>query len=503
MSTENHLYYGDNLSTMSKLPSKCIDLIYLDPPFNSASDYISAYDSNNERSTHEAFTDKWRWNTEYQAIYEHISADYLAQKNDTHRHAIEGLHRLLGEGSMLSYLLYIYVRLIEMRRLLKTNGSIYLHCDPTSSHYLKILLDVVFGAPQFRNEIVWHYTGGGRSKRYFSRKHDTIFYYGSKNVPFYLDRVRVPYKSESGYAKSGIVSRKGKRYLPHPDGTPVDDVWEIPMVNPMSRERLGYATQKPFKLLERIILASSSEGDTVMDPFCGCGTTLDVAESLNRKWIGIDTSYLAVETTTHRLRDRYTDHIKSTYKVHGTPTNLKEARNLLRSTVYAASKAKLRGSEEASTMVKCAEQLESQYNKETGRFEFQRWVCGLLGAMPNDRAIGQSGIDGKLKWSSFSDNEYVVGAVEVSCAQEFSLDELTALGALLNNHYVCGILVTLYKAETEAIRFICDSASTWTYYTGVQYPKLQVYSIEEHFEGIKAQMPPPIRPYKRAVLAER
>jgi len=186
--------------------------------------------------------------------------------------------------------------------VLKETGSLFLHLDQDAAHYAKVMLDQILGRGRFINEIIWHHTGGGRSRRYFSRKHQTIFWYAAgQRFTFNIDSVRQPYSQTSGYAKSGIRARSGKHYLPHPDGTPIDDVWTIPMVNPMSAERVGYPTQKPLALLDRIIRAASQPGDIVLDPFCGSGTTLVAAEMSARRWIGCDKSECAVEVTSQRI----------------------------------------------------------------------------------------------------------------------------------------------------------------------------------------------------------
>ena len=204
---------------------------------------------------------------------------------------------------MGAFLCFMGVRMLEMKRVLREDESIYLHCDPTAGHYLKELMDAVFGRKNFRNEIVWHYTGGGRSKRYFSRKHDTILLYSKgRRYTFNVDEIRVPYKETSGYAKSGITAKSGKKYLPNPKGTPIDNVWDIPIINPLSKERTGYPTQKPLVLYERIIRASSNKSDTVLDPFCGCATTPVAAERLGRQWVGIDIWNKAHETIISRLQ---------------------------------------------------------------------------------------------------------------------------------------------------------------------------------------------------------
>jgi site-specific DNA-methyltransferase (adenine-specific) len=261
----NRLIWGDNLYVMRQLPSESIDLIYIDPPFFSGRQYNIIFGDQNEVRS---FTDIW-------------------------------------EGGMPGYLIWLNARLYEMKRLLKKTGSIMIHLDEHAVHYVKVEMDKVFGYSSFVNEIIWHYTGGGRSKRYFSNKHDTILWYAKdgRNGRFFfdVDAVRVPYKETSGYAKGGIVSAKGKRYLPHPEGTPVDDVWDIPIVNPLSKERIGYPTQKPEALLERIIKSACPPDGIVADFFCGGGTTPAVAQRLGRRWIACDQSRVAVAVTADRL----------------------------------------------------------------------------------------------------------------------------------------------------------------------------------------------------------
>lgn len=281
------IFTEDNLYVMRGMNSGCVDLIYLDPPFNSDAKYGEFFDPDNKEKK-EIFKDIWTlhdvdlvwWGEikkENEALYKYLDA-------------VRGIH----SSSLMSYLIYMAVRLLEMRRILKPTGTIYLHCDHHAGHYLKSLMDAIFGKNNFRNEIIWHYTGGGRSKTFFSQKHDTIYFYSKTNkYTFNVDAVRIPYKESSGYAKGGITSKAGKKYMPNPKGTPVDDVWDIPMVNPMSDERKiagNYPTLKPLALLKRIIQASSDEGDMVLDPFCGCATTCVAADNYNREWVGIDIS---------------------------------------------------------------------------------------------------------------------------------------------------------------------------------------------------------------------
>ena len=278
--------------------SQSVDLIATDPPFNKGRDFHATPDSLAQGAR---FHDRWSWEAD-------VHQEWLDQLEDDHSAAwavIDGSRRTYG-NDMGAFLCFMAVRLIEMHRLLKDTGSLYLHCDPTASHYLKTLLDVIFGRKNFMNEVVWHYTGGGRSKTYFSRKHDLLFLYSkSVHYTFNLDAIRVPYKETSGYAKGGIVSKSGKHYTPHPDGTPVDDVWDIPIINPLANERCGYPTQKPLTLYERIIQASSNEGDIVLDPFCGCATTLVAAEKHDRQWVGIDIWEQAERVVLERMKSEW------------------------------------------------------------------------------------------------------------------------------------------------------------------------------------------------------
>jgi site-specific DNA-methyltransferase (adenine-specific) len=290
----NLLYHGDSPDVLRRhIPDNSIDLIYLDPPFGTGQKRKSP-----KRSLQKAeFSDSYSWNERAQSDFEALRACGGDLGN-----AIRGLFTILGRTSSFAYVVALARALRELHHVLKETGSIYLHCDYRNSAYLRVLLDSLFGRSNFRSEIIWHYTGGGRSKKYFSRKHDTIFFYTkSEKYTFNIDAIRVPYKETSGYAKSGITSKAGKKYVPNPAGTALDDVWDIPILNPMSRERLPYPTQKPEILLERIILASSNPCDVVLDPFCGCGTTLAVAWKLSRNWIGIDSSRKAIDFSLQRL----------------------------------------------------------------------------------------------------------------------------------------------------------------------------------------------------------
>jgi DNA modification methylase len=273
------LIHGDNLDLFASLPAGIAQLIATDPPFFTGQRRIGSPRPGKgaagsasapkrlptKGSPPPSFDDRW---------------------DDIH-----------------SYLSFLRPRLAGMWRLLAPSGSLIVHLDYRMVHEVKIEMDHLFGRDRFINEIIWHYTGGGRAKRYFSRKHDTLLWYAKgRRWTFNTDAVRVPYKSTSGYARGGITSQSGRHYKPHPDGTPVDDVWDIPIVNPLSPERCGFPTQKPERLLQRIILALSNEGDLVIDPFSGSGTTAVAAQRLGRRWIACDRSDAAVAVTRRRLQ---------------------------------------------------------------------------------------------------------------------------------------------------------------------------------------------------------
>lgn len=273
---KNQLLLGDNLEIMREMESESVDLIATDPPFNSGIDYGE-------------FTDKWEWNRESDLAYYHawINSDSV-QVTKT----MQGLFGFLGESSRMAYLIFMCLRLSEMHRLLKSTGSLYLHCDQSASHHLKIILDAIFGTDQFRNEIIWAYDYGGRSKKMWPRKNDRILFYTKSDtyVFNYDDIDRIPYTSYM--CKSLDKLKKGK--VP-------TDVWWNTIVPTNSKERTGYPTQKPTKLYDRVITASSNVSDIILDPFCGSGTTLVSAHNLGRYYIGIDQNATAIQETTDRL----------------------------------------------------------------------------------------------------------------------------------------------------------------------------------------------------------
>ncbi|MDP6576445.1 MAG: site-specific DNA-methyltransferase [Dehalococcoidales bacterium] len=330
----NALYYGDNLDILKGyVKNESVDLIYLDPPFNSKQNYNVLFAEQDEvcaAAQIKAFGDTWSWDTDSARSYREIVV-----MGGTVSQVMQAFHTFLGENNMLAYLSMMAPRLTELRRVLKPTGSIYLHCDPTASHYLKLLMDAVFGAGNFRNEIVWCYKSGGASKYHFAKKHDIIFRYTK------INKFAFNYEKEKSYGETGGGQGGKVQYYKDENGTysyaGIKDWWTISMLSTTHSERLGYPTQKPEALMERIITASSNDGDVILDPFCGCGTTIAVAERLKmkghpRNWIGIDNTHLAIALIKNRLSDMTIG--KAKYTVIGEPVALQGAKELADSDKY-------------------------------------------------------------------------------------------------------------------------------------------------------------------------
>src|SRR6266536_1677632 len=352
---KNQLYYGDNLTVLRDyVADESVDLIYLDPPFNSRADYnvlFAEKDGTRSSSQITAFEDTWEWNIDAEHAYQSV-----VEGGGRVAEAMRAFRTFLGNSDMMAYLAMMAPRPVELKRVLKVTGSIYLHCDPTASHYLKMLMDGIYGPTNFRSEIIWKRTSAHSSARRYGPVHDVIFFY-SKSDGYIWNKVFTEYEQEyldtffdqtdkdgkrwkrtdltgagirhgaTGLVWRGLnVTAKGRHWAYPPSefdkldaagrvhwpakkggmprlkqypedlsGIPMRDVWtDVKVMHNLSQERLGYPTQKPEALLERIIKASSNEGDVVLDPFCGCGTAVAAAQGLNRRWIGIDITHLAV-----------------------------------------------------------------------------------------------------------------------------------------------------------------------------------------------------------------
>ena len=302
------LYYGDNLEVLRKyIKDDSIDLCYIDPPFNSKRNYNQIYNNtgSDDKAQAQAFIDTWTWDDEAVKGFEQITTNYNGVFTKQSIELIIGLEKVLGKGDLLAYLIHTTLRIAEIFRVLKPTGSFYLHCDPTASHYLKLVLDSIFcpKGGDIRNEIIWNYQTGGIPKNDFARKHDVIFRYTkSSSYIFNVNLVLEP-RSEEVLRRiaTGVESAtRSKGEWRHPS-----DIFQIASINSMAKERLGYPTQKPEALLERIIYASSNEGDLILDAYCGSGTTVAVAERLNRNWIGIDITYQSISLILKRLEDSF------------------------------------------------------------------------------------------------------------------------------------------------------------------------------------------------------
>ena len=489
---ENTLYYGDNLRILKEyIPDESVDLIYLDPPFNSQADYNILFkdeSGDSPPSQIKAFSDTWHW-PDAVLGYEELRR----QAPENVRRMIEGLYEFIGPCAMMAYLVMMTTRLIELHRVLKATGSIYLHCDPTASHYLKIILDTIFGLKNFRNEIAWCYKERELSKKYWNKKHDIIFFYvkdPSKIYTFNWDTAIYEY-SPGTIAKFKLIDPDGRKYQIRGKGGPYTgehglspeiekehsewtyrdyldekpgvlprDWWsDIPFLNRAANERLGYPTQKPLSLLERIIKASSNPGDVVLDPFCGCGTTIDAAQKLDRKWIGIDITHLAIQLIRKRLYDTYED--ECNYKVHGIPED------------YGSAKA-------------LAEQ---------DKYEFQWWALSLVQARPFGGAQSKKkgkdrGIDGVYPFIDDEKRKSKQAIISVKGGKTTSLHVRELKGTVEREKAAMGILITLNPPTKE---MEIEAASAGFYESELFkkiFPKIQILSVKEFFEKDKRALLP-------------
>ncbi|MFM6021398.1 MAG: DNA-methyltransferase, partial [Dolichospermum sp.] len=340
----NQLYYGDNLEVLRRyIKDESVDLCYIDPPFNSKRNYNQIYNNIGAegKAQAQAFIDTWEWDDHAIHGINEILINYHGLFTQQCIALITGLSNVLGKGSLLAYLVSMTLRITEIHRVLKPTGSFYLHCDPTASHYLKLVLDAVFCAQggDFLNEIIWHYRRWTGKANKFQQLHDTILFY-SKSKKYTFNVIYTDYTEGSvARKKGGILHRFKKGEEPtlvsnkeiDEKGVRENDVWQIPFIAPSAKERLGYPTQKPEALLERIIKASSNEDDIVLDAYCGCGTTVAVCQKLDRQWIGIDITYQSISLILKRLEDSFPGVLK-TIKLHGIPKDIESARALANKT---------------------------------------------------------------------------------------------------------------------------------------------------------------------------
>jgi DNA modification methylase len=525
----NRLYYGDNLDVLGQhIADESVDLVYLDPPFNSAQDYNVLFEEKDGTASAaqiKAFEDTWHWDQASARAYEEVveAGGPVAQ-------AMLAFRTFLGDNDLLAYLSMMAPRLKELKRVLKPTGSIYLHCDPAASHYLKMLMDAVFGPEHFRNEITWKRTFAHGSAKRWGPVHDTLLFY-TKSDTYTWNRVEQEYdeeylevkyrfsdergryrlvvltapgttQGESGKAwrgydpaaagrhwtvpqqsleilvKEGVTipdgvhaqlellytkgfirfpkKKGGKAGVPEyhrylTTGSPIQDVVvDIAPLNSQAQERLGYPTQKPEALLERIVRASSNEGDMVLDPFCGCGTAVAVAQRLKRPWIGIDITHLAITLIRHRLTDIYGPEIAKTYTVIGEPTSVPDAQALAASDPY----------------------------------QFQWWALGLVGARPTEQKKGaDKGIDGRLYFhdaGAGGQTKQIILSVKAGHVSAPQLRDLR--GVIDREDAAIGVLLCM-EEPTGPMRKEAASAGFYEDPWGVKHPRLQMLTVAELLAG--------------------
>ena len=541
----NRLYYGDNLTIMLGWPSACVDLIYLDPPFNSNRQYNAIYKDETGRPLPdqiEAFCDMWELDTERERAIRTMPV--LMRESGIDDAVVEfwrlWMQALRGtQPRLLAYLSYMAQRLLIMKRILKPTGSLYFHCDPTVSHYIKPLIDAVFGHTNFQNEIIWRRTSAHSRARKWGPIHDTLLFY-SRSASFnwnrtfqeydqdYLDRFfrqsddrgryrlsdltgpgtrqgssgqpwrgvdptsggrhwEVPpdrtlhpdFQHPEGYAQMTVQERldlleaagfiywppRGvmpsyKRYLSASLGTPIQDmIWDIPPIGAQAHERMGYNTQKPLALLERIIEASSNPGDLVLDPFCGCATTLEAAHRLDRQWIGIDIAIHAVKRVARiRLSERLGLVEDKDYTVEGVPRTLEGALDLWR----------------------------------RDKYHFQKWAVEQIEGFVTTKRSADGGVDGRVYFAVPHAQELQSMVIEVKGGANVSIVELRALKGVLDydTALMAGLIVMNPIKDTQArnfTRFMADAGTLEI--LGMEYPRMQILTIGEILEGTRFQTP--------------
>ncbi|MDP8239832.1 MAG: DNA methyltransferase [Candidatus Hatepunaea meridiana] len=471
MENENLLYYGDNLDVLRlHIKDESVDLVYLDPPFKSDQNYNVIFreqDGTKSKSQIKAFEDTWHWDITAAASYQEV----IETCSDDVSKAMQAFRNFLGESDMLAYLSMMAPRLVEMKRVLKQTGSIYLHCDPTASHYLKMLMDSIFGVNNFRNEIVWHYRTGNLAKKQFQRKHDIILFY-SKSGNSFFKPIDIKEYYVQVYGPGFKPSFKGRKHGEDKYGqyrmSFIDDVWDISAVFTLSKEHLDYPTQKPEALLERIINASSKEGDIVLDPFCGCGTTIVTAQRFNRQWIGIDVTHLAVTLIKHRLNDMFGGEVK--YKTVGEPKSLPDAIALAKDDAY----------------------------------QFQWWSLGLVGARPVEQKKGKDrGIDGRLYFHDEpvgGKTKQIIISVKSGHTGVAHIRDLR--GVIEREKAEIGVLISL-KEPTREMKKEAASAGFYESPWG-KHPRMQILTITDIFDNKGIDFPPQTNvTYKKAGKANK
>ena len=479
------LVCGDNLDVLRELPDECVDLIYLDPPFNSNQFYVASF--GDKGMVPAQLRDAWRWTVATENSFQRLP----------HGRLLDCLRGIIlqtgGQSPMAAYCVFMGRRLAEMRRVLKPAGGIYLHCDPHANAYLRILMDAIFGENQFRNEVVWSYRTGGVSKRHWPRKHDTLLFYAKS------DQYRHNPPQERLYYDKPFFSSQTDADGNYIADVYIRDVWDDikPVIN-VSKERVGYPTQKPLALLERIIKASSNFDDLVLDPFCGCGTAADAAASLGRKYLGIDISGIAVRVMQQRLESRG----------YATPP-----------VVYGLEWNDFDWPEFERRALMSRDDAEDGI---PGWAWAEDKVAGLLNAVPNQRKQNDGGVDARYFGALDLDrNEGIIVPIQVKMHASGrpvgrpDLDRLLGRQTAMRNrgrHAPMSLMVSLYPPP-ESLRVFAAQQGRVTLHTREagrrEYPVMQALSVQEMLQNDARPALPPVDPRSlvgntqdRMVLAE-
>jgi DNA modification methylase len=458
------LYYGDNLEVLrKKIGAETVDLCYIDPPFNSKRNYNQIYNNvgDEDRAQAQAFMDTWKWDDLANQGYQEIIANADGRFQPRLIELIKGLRAVLTQGDLLAYLVSISLRATEIFRVLKPTGSFYFHCDPTASHYLKLVLDSIF-CPQggdFQNEIIWSYQTGGASKRRFARKHDVIlFYTKSDNFTFNSNEIREPRTEKS--LKRAQNPTGARITVEDVDKLPTD-VFQIPALNPMAVERLGYPTQKPEALLARIIMASSNEGDVVLDAYCGCGTTVAVAQRLKRKWIGIDITFQSISLVLRRLEKAFGPEVVKLIMTDGIPRDMRSAQSL-------------------------AHRQDDRLRK-----EFEKWTVLTYTnnrAVINEKKGADAGIDARAYFmTGKSDNAKVIFQVKSGGVKRG--DIATLRGDMGREDAALAVLITLEDPSKPMVNE-AKAAGQYRHETmGRNYDRIGIVTVQEILDGARLELP--------------
>lgn len=474
------LYYGDNLEILrNKIKTDSVDLCYIDPPFNSKRTYNQIYNNlgSEDKAQAQAFVDMWTWDVRADEGFDEI------ESNNEHRFTYQtvqlilGLKRVLGKGSLMAYIISMTLRIQEIHRVLKNTGSFYLHCDPTANHYLKLVMDSIFipMGGEFQNEIIWHYRRWTGKAKKWQELHDNIYFY-TKGKDYTFNVQYVAYTEGSKDRKEqGVLHRFKEGYEPFlvSDGT-IDekgvrdnDVWQIPFIAPSAKERLGYPTQKPEKLLEKVIKASSNEDDLVLDAYCGCGTTIAVAEELNRQWIGIDITYQSISLILKRLHEAFPRiDIKHDVNLDGIPKDMSSARAL-------------------------AHKIDDRLRK-----EFEKWCVLTFSenkAFINEKKGGDKGIDGKANIVDLDEKgKQIYKEIIFSVKSEKTITPQRIrefYGTIQREKAPMGYFITLEEPNKN---IYTEARSYGKYHYkpfGIDYPVVEIITVKDLMNGKRMTLP--------------